>query len=125
MTVNARSIAALAIASLSLACACGSDPETVSSSYMYVSGTGGTTISGGGITVEVGSSVKFNKRMLIETGKPNVDEARINGMLFELIEHGFRLGDHSFDGLQAGDIVLIEADGIQVNGEQRWDLPTD
>ena len=48
---------------------------------------------------------------------------RADKLIDELVTGGFTLGGSSYDGLEAGDRVLITAEGILVNGAKRWELP--
>lgn len=119
----ARVLACLVVA-VAAACSDGSS-TTTNIAYSSYDGPGaGVTLQMAGIVVEMDPSVRYVSKFHSETGKPSVRMQTMNGMPFELVSGGFVLGGQSYDGLVDGDLVLITADGILVNGEKRWDLPS-
>ena len=104
---------------------CGSEPETSSATYSYVeSNTGsGITVRSGEITVEFGPRVTYRSHSVLGTGENDVRETTVHGLPFEFSEGVITLGGERFEGLMAGDRVLIREDAILVNGKKRWDFP--
>jgi hypothetical protein len=115
----------LVLCTVGFALACGDQGGTTTTvSYTSYEGPGvGVTLEQGGVVVQMDSSVHYESTFHSQTGKPTVRTQTMNGLPFELVAGGFTLGGQTFEGLAAGDRVLITADGILVNGEKRWELP--
>ena len=97
---------------------------TTNIAYSSYDGPGvGVKIEYSSVLVEMDASVQYVSNFHSQTGQPTVQTQSINGLPFQMVTGGFTLGDHTFDGLDVGDHVLITADGILVNGERRWDFP--
>ena len=105
---------------------CGDDRQhTVSSSFSSFDGPGvGVTFKMGGVVVTMDASVNYKYEFRSATGLPSTKTQTLNGLDFELVNGGFRLGETLYDGLADGDRVLITQTGILVNDLRRWDFPT-
>lgn len=78
-----------------------------------------------GIVLRFDDTVRFRYESVSASGQPMVTKTSLNGLAFELKEGAIHLGEHRFEGLKSGDEVDISSSGIFVNGQHRWDMPSD
>lgn len=115
---------ALAIAPSFLGCGKDDPGPSQNSGYysMSVGGLkGGLDLNVNGIQLDVDETVSFT--YVLRTGEDPV--MSIDGLPAELRNGSLEIGEHQFDGLTDGDLVLLSKNGISVNGERRWDWPVE
>ncbi len=86
---------------------------------------GMATVTSNTLVLTMDSGIEFTSVTSSRTGHHTRVTQSVNGMSFKLEQHSVSLGEHVFDGLQDGDVVRLAEDGIFVNGERRWDMPTE
>ena len=78
-----------------------------------------------GVSLDVDGSVRFVYESTSSTTGGSSTAMSVDGAPLAIDGGTLSIGEHRFEGLKDGDSVLLSKDGIQVNGEKRWDWPLD
>ena len=72
--------------------------------------------------VEIRPGVKYVQTMT-STAAGTTRVETLNSQTFQILENETRIGSSRFGPLAAGDRVVIDTDGVRINGELKGPLP--
>jgi len=104
--------------------ACGGEQRTTTSTWTTIdSPGGGVTFEQSGVTIEADSSVRLVYRVRTQNGVETENVQTLNGHAFGVEDGAFVLGGREYGPTPEGSRVMVQADGVFVDGERRGELP--